>query len=343
MKAAILAILALSIGVVAQAAPLPDEGRMPSLEGSQGWVNTGPLDTTRLRGKVVLVNFWTFTCINWIRTLPYLRGWSAKYSDQGLVVLGVHSPEFDFEQEFPRVAGATQRLGISYPILVDSKHEVWRSFRNQYWPATYLVDAKGRVRLHHFGEGHYEEIERAIQQLLREAGATSVSSELLKPAFTGAEVVADSNTLGSPENYLGFDRTVGFVSPGGLRRNRSAAYEAPRRIVVNEWGLVGGWSAGRQAVTLDRAPGRLIYRFHSRDLNLVMGSTTPGTPVRFRITIDGAAPGNNHGADTDAHGIGTVSEHRLYQLLRQAPPIKDRLFEIEFLDAGLEAFAATFG
>jgi thiol-disulfide isomerase/thioredoxin len=328
----------------AVAAPkLGVEARMPALPPSQDWLNSPPLTAADLRGKVVVVNFWTYTCINWLRTLPYLRGWSEKYKEQGVVVIGVHSPEFSFEKDIARVRQATKQLHVPYPVLIDSNHAVWRSFENQYWPATYVVDGQGRIRFHQFGEGRYEETERAIQQLLADQGTKNVDHGLLAPVFQGAEAQADWRSLGSPENYLGLGRTSGFASPGGMKRNKPATYVATAKLHLNEWALSGSWTASSEAVTLSSAPGRIIYRFHSRDVHMVMGARTSQPGVRFRVTIDGAAPGAAHGADTDAEGVGTVTDHRLYQLLRQSPPIKDRQVEIEFLDPGLEAYAVTFG
>ncbi len=323
---------------------LPIEGRMPALGNAEGWLNSIPLRTSDLRDKVVLVNFWTYTCINWLRTTPYLRAWADKYRDQGLIVIGVHSPEFAFEKDVANVERATRRLLLTYPILIDGEHAVWRSFNNQYWPASYLIDAQGRIRHHQFGEGNYEKTEQVIQQLLREAGATHAGGGLVSVNGRDAEASADWDDLESPENYLGYERTSGFASrEGGLSPGKPGSYAPPDRLKLNEWALAGKWTARKQNIALDGSAGSIIYQFHARDLHLVMGPELRGTSVRFRVTIDGRPPGAAHGADIDAQGRGIVSEHRLHQLIRQTSPVSDRRFEIEFLDAGVEAFAFTFG
>ncbi len=333
-----------ALPTIGKDARLPIEGRMPALGDAEGWLNSMPLRVSDLRGKVVVVNFWTYTCINWLRTAPYLRAWADKYRDQGLIVVGVHSPEFGFEKDIANVERATRRLLLDYPVLIDSEHAVWRSFGNQYWPATYLVDAQGRIRYHQFGEGNYEKTEQVIQQLLREAGATNAEDGLVSVNGRGAEATADWSNLGSPENYLGYERTAGFASrKGGLSPGKLRSYAPPDRLKLNEWALSGNWTARKQNIALDEPAGRIVYQFHARDLHLVMGPTLRGTSVRFRVTIDGRPPGVAHGADIDAQGQGIVSEHRLHQLIRQTSPVSDRRFEIEFLDAGVEAFAFTFG
>jgi len=337
------AILAGAIGAHAEE-KLPVEGQSPSFGGATAWLNSQPLTAENLRGKVVLVDFWTYTCINWLRTLPYVRAWAEKYKDRGLVVIGVHSPEFEFEQDLDNVRRAVKDMRIDYPVAVDSGHAVWRAFNNQYWPALYFIDAKGRIRHHQFGEGEYAHAEMIIQQLLAEAGATGIDRQLVAIEPHGAEVAADWGSLKSPENYLGYERTENFASPGGAGMGkRHRVYDAPARLDLNQWALSGDWTVGRQAIVLNKANGRIAYRFHARDLHLVMGPAVRGTAVRFRVLIDGKPPGAAHGIDLDEQGIGTVTEQRLYQLIRQPKPVTDRQFEIEFLDPGVAAFAFTFG
>jgi thiol-disulfide isomerase/thioredoxin len=326
-------------------ARLPVEGEMPSLGGATGWLNSPPLTTAALRGKVVLVDIWTYTCINWLRTLPYVHAWAARYKAQGLVVIGVHSPEFPFEKDIANVRRSAKQMKIDYPVAVDSEHAVWRAFENQYWPALYLIDARGRIRYHQFGEGEYERTEKAIQQLLDEAGAASVARDLAVASVDGQgiEAAADWRHLKSPENYLGSDRTENFASPGGAARGGRRVFAVPPRLGLNQWALSGDWTVTGNAIALHKAGGRIAYRFHARDLHLVMGPPTGGTPVRFRVLLDGKPPGAAHGGDVDSQGNGTASEQRLYQLIRQPGPIADRQFEIEFLDPGTEAFVFTFG
>jgi thiol-disulfide isomerase/thioredoxin len=325
------------------AARLPVEGDFPSLGGANGWLNSQPLTPAGLRGKVVLIDFWTYTCINWLRTLPHVRAWAEKYKDQGLVVIGVHSPEFAFEKNVDNVRRAVQDMRVDYPVAIDSDHAIWRAFRNQYWPALYFIDAQGRIRHHQFGEGEYEQSERILQQLLAEAGASGVSRELVSVEGHGAEVAPDWGSLKSPENYVGYQRTENFASPGGAVLDKRRVYSAPARLSLNQWSLSGEWTVTDQATVLNRANGRIAYRFHARDLHLVMGPAMRGAPVRFRVLIDGKPPGLAHGFDVDEQGNGTVTEQRLYQLIRQPKPIADRQFEIEFLDPGVEAYAFTFG
>jgi thiol-disulfide isomerase/thioredoxin len=329
--------------MTAAPARLPVEGGFPSLGGATAWLNSPPLTPAGLHGKVVLVDIWTYTCINWLRTLPYVRAWAAKYKDQGLVVIGVHSPEFPFEKDLENVRRSAKAMRVDYPIAVDSDHAVWRAFNNQYWPALYLVDAKGRIRYHKFGEGDYERTEKVIQQLLAEAGAGGADRGPTPVDARGPEVAADWGHLQSGENYVGYERTENFASPGGAARGGRREYAAPAALKLNQWALVGDWSVERGAVALNKARGRIAYRFHARDLHLVMGPPARGKPVRFRVLIDGKPPGAAHGGDVDAQGNGTATEQRLYQLIRQPGPIADRQFEIEFLDPGVEAFAFTFG
>ena len=322
---------------------LPIEGDFPSLDGAIQWLNSPPLMPTSLRGKVVLIDFWTYTCINWLRTVPYVRAWAEKYKDQGLVVIGVHSPEFEFEKSIENVRRAATAMRIDYPIAIDSDHAVWRAFSNQYWPALYFVDAKGNIRHHQFGEGEYEQSEQVLQQLLAEAGTTRSGRELVSVDGRGAEAAADWSNLKSPENYLGFERTQNFASPGGAALDKRPVYAAPGRLRLNHWALSGDWTIEKQATVLNQANGKIAYRFHARDLHLVMGPAARGGSIRFRVLIDGQPPGDAHGVDVDTEGKGKVTEQRLYQLIRQSKPIADRLFEIEFLDSGVEVFAFTFG
>jgi thiol-disulfide isomerase/thioredoxin len=324
-------------------APVTSSSELASLEHADEWLNSPPLTAPALRGKVVIVDFWTYTCINWLRTLPYVRAWADKYRDQGLVVIGVHAPEFAFEKNLSNVRRAVKDMRVDYPVAVDNDHAIWRAFSNQYWPALYFIDAQGRVRHHHFGEGSYEQSEMIIQELLAEAGATGVSREPVSVDAQGLEAAADWRNLKSGENYVGYERTENFASPGGAALNKPRPYELPARLRLNEWALSGDWTVKNQAVMLNKPNGRIAYRFHARDLHLVMGPAAPGNSLRFRVLIDGQPPGTAHGTDVDAQGNGTVTEQRLYQLVRQPSPIADRLFEIEFLDSGAEAFAFTFG
>src|SRR5262245_17225885 len=319
------------------------QAELASLERASEWLNSPPLMPPALRGKVVLIDFWTYTCINWRRAQPYVRAWAEKYRDHGLVVIGVHAPEFAFEKNIDNVRWAVKDMKIDYPVAIDNDFAIWRGFRNQYWPALYFVDAQGRVRHQYFGEGSYEQSEMIIQQLLTEAGATGIGHGAVSVDAVGAEAAADWANLRSPENYVGYERTERFASPGGAVSNKSHAYAASTRLMLNQWALVGDWTMRAGAAASNKANGRIAYRFHARDLHLVMGPVTPGTRVRFRVTIDGQAPGAAYGVDVDDQGNGTVVEQRMYQLIRQQKPIADRLFEIEFLDSGAEAFAFTFG
>ena len=323
--------------------PLPFEGEMPSFDGATAWLNSPPLSAAGLRGKVVLVDFWTYTCINWLRTLPYVRAWAEKYRKNGLVVIGVHTPEFSFEHDLENVRRAARDMRVEYPIAIDNDYAIWDAFDNHYWPALYLVDPLGRIRAHQFGEGAYEQSEMMIQQLLAEAGISDFDQELVSVDTRGAEVAADWRELRSPENYVGYERTENFASPGEAILNKPRVYTVPERFSLNEWALAGEWTVGEQAVALQKANGRIAYRFHARDVNLVMGPAARGTSVRFRVFLDGQAPDAASGVDVDEQGNGTVTDQRLYQLIRQSGHIADRQFEIEFLYAGLEAFAFTFG
>lgn len=319
------------------------EDEMPSLASATEWINTPPLTTSGLRGKVVLVQFCTYSCINWLRTLPYVREWAGKYKSHGLVMLGVHSPEFGFEKDVQSVRVALKSMRVEYPIAMDNDHSIWRAFKNEYWPALYFVDAEGRIRYHHFGEGEYEQSERRIQQLLAAAGSRGVGSELVSTEGIGVEAPADWESLRSPENYVGYARTENFASPSGAVRDKPHAYAPPSQLELNNWALSGDWTIGKQATALNQANGRILYRFHARDLHLVMGPPLRGASVRFRVTLDGQPPGAAHGLDVDAQGNGTAVEQKMYQLIRQPKPIVDRQFDIEFLDAGVETFSFTFG
>jgi thiol-disulfide isomerase/thioredoxin len=323
-------------------AQFPVLGELPSLSGATGWLNSQPLTTGGLRGRVVLVNFWTYTCINWLRQLPYLRAWASEYSEQGLLLVGVHTPEFGFEADVGNVARAVRDLGIEYPIAIDSNYAVWKAFGNMYWPALYFGDPDGLLRQRHFGEGKYERSEQVIQQLLAEAGSAG-STGLVSIDARGAEAPADWTSLGSSETYLGYVRTQGFASPGGMTPETAQTYRSPAVLRLNEWALSGDWIVTDQAVTLNAANGQIAYRFHARDLHLVMGPAEPETSMRFRVLIDGRPPGLAHGIDVDDEGYGTVSEQRLYQLVRQPGPIAHRTFEITFFDPAVEAYAMTFG
>jgi thiol-disulfide isomerase/thioredoxin len=322
---------------------LPIEGKLPALGSVTRWLNSQPLAAAGLRGKVVLVQFCTYTCINWLRTLPYVRAWAEKYKNQGLVVIGVHTPEFAFEKDVDNVRRAAKDLRVDYPIAIDNNYAIWRAFNNQYWPALYFVDAQGLIRRHQFGEGEYEQSERIIQQLLAEAGIDRLSHELVSVDASGVEAAADWDSLKSPENYVGYKRTENFASPGGAVLDKPRVYAAPARLRLNQWALSGDWTMKKQFTVLNQANGRIAYRLHARDLHLVMGPAAKGSSVRFRVLIDGVPAGAAHGVDVDDQGNGTVTEQRLYQLIRQPKPITDRQFEIEFLDSGVEAFAFTFG
>jgi thiol-disulfide isomerase/thioredoxin len=319
------------------------QSELASVERANEWINSPPLTASALRGKVVLIDFWTYTCINWLRHLPYVRAWAEKYKDQGLVVIGVHAPEFAFEKSIDNVRRAVQGMGLAHPIAIDNDHVIWRAFGNQYWPAVYFIDSQGRVRHQHFGEGAYQQSEMVIQALLAEAGVEGFSREPVSVDARGIEVAADWSNLKSPENYVGYERTEHFASPGGAIRDKPRTYELPTRLRRNEWALAGDWTVRKDAATLNKPNGRIAYRFHARDLHLVMGPSAPGASVRFRVLIDGGPPGPIHGIAVDEQGYGTATEQRLYQLIRQPKPISDRQFEIEFLDSGVEAFAFTFG
>ena len=323
--------------------PLGDEGAMPDLDGAIGWLNSVPLNRKSLRGKVALVNFWTYTCINSLRPMPYVRSWTAKYNDAGFVVVGVHTPEFSFEHEPTNVQNAMRNLNVTFPVAIDSNYRIWRSFNNQYWPAQYLVDAKGRIRYHHFGEGDYGDIERVIQELLKENGATALASDTTSVSAVGIEAAPDWTDGRSPETYIGYRQAQNFASPEKLHKDSNQVYSAPAKPALNQWGLRGLWNVNAESAVLQAAPGKIVFRFHSRDLHLIIAPTKDDKPVRFKVTLDGRAPGENGGVDTSSDGSGQVREPRLYQLIRQKGPIVDRTFEIEFLDTGVQALDFTFG
>ena len=322
---------------------LPDEGRLPAFTGATGWLNADPVSPEGLRGRVVLVDFWTYTCVNWLRTLPYVRAWDAKYTAQGLTTIGIHTPEFAFEHDLANITTQAQALGVPYPIAVDSDYGVWQAFDNHYWPALYLADAQGRLRYHHFGEGEYAMTEMAIQQLLLEAGAKDVDPELVAVDPVGLEVAADYQTLRSPETYLGYGQASGMASPDGLRADAAHDYAPPTRLRRNEWAPAGSWAISARAATATAANARLVFRFQARDVNLVMGPAERGTAIPFRVSLDGQPATGALGTDVAADGTGTVTEQRTYQLIRQPAPIRERTVEIEFLAPGVELFCVTFG
>ncbi len=321
---------------------LPVEGNMPPLTGATLWLNSAPLTRESLRGKVVVIDFWTYSCINCLRALPYVEAWAKKYADKGLVVIGIHAPEFAFEKQEENVRRAVRDLGITYPVALDNDLKIWQAFNNQYWPAHYFIDAEGRIRHHHFGEGEYDQSERVIQQLLAEAGKSGVPGGSVAPKAQGAQAAPDMSAIQSPETYLGYGRGANFAS-GTVQYDKPADYAVSRSLPRNQWGLSGRWAIGEEKSVLMRAGGKIVFRFHARDLHLVLGPGPGGKPVRFRVRLDGAAPGPAHGVDTDATGYGIVTGQRLYQLIRQPGNITDRTFEIEFLDPGVEGFAFTFG
>ncbi|TPG75925.1 cytochrome c biogenesis protein DipZ [Pseudomonas mandelii] len=322
---------------------LPIEGNLPPLDGAVQWLNSPPLTAQALKGKVVLVDFWTYSCINCLRSLPYVKAWAEKYRDQGLVVIGVHAPEFAFERDVGNVTKAMKDLGINYPVAIDNDFKVWRAFNNQYWPAHYFADAQGRIRYHHFGEGEYAESERVIQQLLREAGAAKVADGLINASAEGVQLAPDMNEVQSPETYVGYQRAEHFVPETSLVPDKVSAYGAPSQLALNDWSLDGQWSVGPERATSSAPASRIVYRFHARDLHLVLGPGADGKPVRFKVLVDGKVPGDAHGTNVAPDGSGSVTEQRLYQLVRQSGGVTDRTFSIEFLDPGVSAYAFTFG
>jgi cytochrome c biogenesis protein CcdA/thiol-disulfide isomerase/thioredoxin len=326
----------------AQTVDFSDEGEMPSLSGAVEWLNSPPLTSEALKGSVVVVDFWTYSCINCLRSIPYVRAWAEKYRDQGLVVIGVHTPEFAFEKNVGNVKKAVADLKIGFPVAIDNDYAIWRAFKNRYWPADYFIDAQGRIRDHSFGEGDYAASEHVIQKLLTKAGEANVSGSLVTASASGVEAASDADNVRSFETYIGYARAEKFVSPGGVVKGGAHVY-APGKPQINEWGLSGDWTVGEERAVLNKKDGSIVYRFHARDLHLVLGSARKGNPVRFRVTIDGMPPGDRHGADVDTDGQGVVTGQRLYQLVRQNGAIADRTFEIRFLDPGAEAYAFTFG
>ena len=323
----------------ADAAQLPVEGELPALDGASGWLNSPPLGAADLSGKVVLVDFWTYTCVNWLRTLPYVRAWSEKYKNMGLVVIGAHTPEFPFEKNVDNIRRAAKAMRVDYPIAIDSDYAIWRAFNNDYWPALYFVDAQGRIRHHEFGEGRYDQSEMIIQALLRDAGVSGIADDLVSPDARGLEVAADWATLKSPENYTGYQQADGFV--GSAARDSRHTYAIPAQLALNHWALSGDWTITARTAVPSEPGGTLAYRFHARDLNCVMAPTQ--SPARIRVRIDGQPPGAAHGSDIDEQGNGTLTEQRTYQLIRQPRPIIDRTCTIEFLDRGVEVYCFTFG
>ncbi len=318
------------------------EKKMPSLRGAVDWLNSKPLDAEDLRGKVVLIDFWTFTCINWRRTLPYLRGWQAKYQESGLVVIGIHTPEFSFEHDVPSVQRQARAMKIDYPIAIDNNYSIWQAFDNQYWPALYLIDAQGHIRHRQFGEGEYDQCETVLQKLLREGGH-EVEASHVTPDIDGPELSADLRNLRTPETYVGYEQAQHFASPGGQRLNARRVYTAPAALKLNEWALGGDWTVQKEAAVLNVSRGLVAFQFHARDLNLVLAPDKSSSTVRFRVFIDGKEPADSHGVDVDEHGSGLVREARMYQLVRQRGTIAERRFEIEFLDAGAGVYDFTFG
>jgi thiol-disulfide isomerase/thioredoxin len=332
---------ALICGVVI-ASGTGDDGRMPDLDGAVSWLNSTPLSSKSLRGKVVLVNFWTYSCINSLRELPYMEAWAAKYKEAGLVVIGVHAPEFGFEKNPAHLKNAVFDLKIPYPIPIDSNHSIWSAFHNEYWPADYFVDAKGRIRYHHFGEGEYVKSEHVIQALLKENGTIGLDESTVRITADGAEA-PPSEDVRSPETYIGYARTESFASPERVSQDSRKTYSPPARPALNQWGLGGSWKVGAESGALESEPGKIVFRFHARDLHMVLGPAKNGTPVRYKVKLNGAVPGDNHGSDSGADGAGEVRQPRMYQLIRQQGPINDVTFEIEFLDPGVEVFSFTFG
>jgi cytochrome c biogenesis protein CcdA/thiol-disulfide isomerase/thioredoxin len=323
---------------------LPIEGEMPSLDGATAWLNSPALTPQALRGKVVLVDFWTYSCINCLRALPYVKAWYDKYKDHGLVVIGVHAPEFAFEKNPDNVRRAVKDLGITYPVALDNDYAIWQGFNNQYWPAHYFIDSTGHIRGHHFGEGDYGESEQTIRRLLSEAGFTDLPPAGTETvSATGVQAAADEAQDQSPETYIGYGRAQSFSSPGGFLQDEPRSYAVPPALALNQWALAGTWTVEREKAVLGTAPGKIVFRFYARDLHLVLGPGRDGKPIRFRVRLDGAAPAANHGMDTDANGEGVIKEQRLYQLIRQSNGVGQHVFSIEFLDGDVQAYSFTFG
>jgi cytochrome c biogenesis protein CcdA/thiol-disulfide isomerase/thioredoxin len=322
---------------------LPSEGRLPPLDGATAWLNSPPLTPEGLRGKVVLVDFWTYSCINCLRAMPYVKAWHQRYKDHGLVVIGVHTPEFAFEKNEGNVRRAVEDLAVPYAVALDNDYAIWRAFNNRYWPAHYFIDADGEIRGHHFGEGNYDESERTIRELLTDAGWQDLPEPISAIEAAGVQSAADLGNVDSPETYLGYARAANFASAGGIVRDQAAGYAAPATLRRNQWALDGRWSVGAERAQVESRGGRITFRFRARDVHLVLAPAKAGERVRFRVTLDGAAPGDDHGVDVDAGGLGVVDTDRLYQLIRQSGEVRERTFSIEFLDAGARAYAFTFG
>jgi len=328
----------------ASSAAIQSEGELPSLAGATAWLNSAPLTPEGLRGKVVVVDFWTYSCINCLRALPYVKAWNDRYKDHGLVVIGVHTPEFAFEKDLDNVRHAVSELKITYPVALDSNYAVWQAFNNQYWPAHYFIDSMGRIRGHHFGEGNYRESEELIRQLLTEAGDQDLpAAGYGELAATGIQAAADEAHIQSPETYIGYERAAHFSSSTGVAPDQDKLYAEPSKLELNQWALAGRWTVRNEDGVLDQAPGAITFRFYARDLHLVMGAGADGKPIHFRVRLDGAAPDQNHGVDVDIHGNGVVHEQRLYQLIRQSKDVVEHTFSIEFLDPGIHAYSFTFG
>jgi hypothetical protein len=343
LRTTAMTIAAATLGLPTDAEAKQHGGReFAAIGAAEEWLNSPRLTPASLAGKVVLVDFCTYTCINWLRTLPYRRAWAHRYQEQ-FVLIGAHTPEFAFERNVDNVRRALKEMGVVYPVAIDSDYKIWNAFKNRYWPALHFIDARGRVRRHHFGEGAYDTSELAIQGLLAEAGITSPRGGVVAPEANGVEVAADWDNLKSPETYMGRDRMQNFASRPTAELDRRRSYTAPARLALNQWALAGDWTIGRQGASLSSPNGRIEYRFHARDLHLVMGPARRDSTVRFRVSMDGRPPSAARGGDVDENGAGTVAEQRMYQLIRQPKPIVDRQFEIEFLDAGVETFAFTFG
>jgi len=319
------------------------EGPLPPLTGATAWLNSAPLTPASLRGKVVVIDFWAYSCINCLRAMPYVNAWYRHYKDSGLVVLGIHSPEFAFEKDIDNVRAAVKKFDIQYPVALDNDMTIWKAFSNKFWPAHYFVDAKGQIRGHHFGEGKYAKSEREIRRLLTEAGAKNLPDPLDDAAGEGVGAPADTANVESPETYVGYARAENFVSPGAFARDAKKTYAVPAALTLNQWALGGPWKVAQEHARLDGAPGRIAFRFKARDLHLVLGPAAAGKPVRFRVTLGGAPPKMNAGMDIDANGNGVVREHRLYQLIREKGPVSEQEFVIEFLDPGVDAYSFTFG
>jgi len=322
---------------------LRNEGPLPSLDGAVAWLNYAPLTREDLKGKVVLVDFWTYSCINCLRAIPHVEAWARKYKDDGLLVIGVHTPEFAFEKDQLNVSNAVRNLGITYPVAIDSNYAIWNAFHNEYWPAHYFIDGQGMIRYHHFGEGEYDKSEEVIQQLLKEKNASLKAVGMIQVDGSGAQAAADIDDDESPETYIGYARQQNFATPEKIKHDAPNSYTTPTDLGVNDWGLAGKWKIGGESATLQETPGKIVFRFHARDLHLVLGPGKGDHPIRFRVLLDGAPPLDGHGADVDGQGNGTVNEYRLYQLIRQKGKVEDRTFQIELLDPGVEAFAFTFG